>query len=205
MEIIMTNYELTQYIIHYIKKDKTKMAVMISGNWGTGKSYYIQHELIPELQKNDIADCVTVSLYGLKTINEISRSIYIELKAKALQNKGEIASTGKIVGKTIIKGITSFFGIDLSVSENDMQQIYDSVDVSGKLIILEDIERSPIGILDLLGYINNLVEQDRVKVLLVANENEIIQYEQKGQGTSDKKSPELLMKPKSILLLRKKR
>ena len=126
----MTNYELTQYIIHYIKKDKTKMAVMISGNWGTGKSYYIQHELIPELQKNDIADCVTVSLYGLKTINEISRSIYIELKAKALQNKGEIASTGKIVGKTIIKGITSFFGIDLSVSENDMQQIYDSVDVS---------------------------------------------------------------------------
>ena len=57
MEIIMTNYELTQYIIHYIKKDKTKMAVMISGNWGTGKSYYIQHELIPELQKNDIADC----------------------------------------------------------------------------------------------------------------------------------------------------
>ena len=101
------------------------MAVMISGNWGTGKSYYIQHELIPELQKNDIADCVTVSLYGLKTINEISRSIYIELKAKALQNKGEIASTGKIVGKTIIKGITSFFGIDLSVSENDMQQIYD--------------------------------------------------------------------------------
>lgn len=122
----------------------------------------------------------------IKTINEIVGAIYIELKAKALQNKGEIASTGKIVGKTIIKGITSFFGIDLSVSENDMQQIYDSVDVSGKLIILEDIERSPIGILDLLGYINNLVEQDRVKVLLVANENEIIQYEQKGQGTSIK-------------------
>lgn len=204
MEIIMTNYELTQYIIHYIKKDKTKMAVMISGNWGTGKSYYIQHELIPELQKNDIADCVTVSLYGLKTINEISRSIYIELKAKALQNKGEIASTGKIVGKTIIKGITSFFGIDLSVSENDMQQIYDSVDVSGKLIILEDIERSPIGILDLLGYINNLVEQDRVKVLLVANENEIIQYEQKGQGTSDKKSPELIDETQKYLVVKEK-
>lgn len=200
----MTNYELTQYIIHYIKKDKTKMAVMISGNWGTGKSYYIQHELIPELQKNDIADCVTVSLYGLKTINEISRSIYIELKAKALQNKGEIASTGKIVGKTIIKGITSFFGIDLSVSENDMQQIYDSVDVSGKLIILEDIERSPIGILDLLGYINNLVEQDRVKVLLVANENEIIQYEQKGQGTSDKKSPELIDETQKYLVVKEK-
>lgn len=189
----MTNVELTRYIKHYIEKDKTKSAIMLSGDWGTGKSHYIQYELIPELQKEGTIHCVTVSLYGLKTVNEISKSIYLELRAKVLQNKGEATATGKMVGKTVVKGITSFFGIDLSVSEEDMQQIYESIDLSGKLIILEDIERSQIGILELLGYVNNLVEQDGVKLLLVANENEIIKYEPiKPDSTGQKKSTGLL-------------
>jgi hypothetical protein len=143
----MTNVELTRYIKHYIEKDKTKSAIMLSGEWGTGKSHYIQHELIPELQKDGTIHCVTVSLYGLKTVNEISKSIYLELRTKILQNKDEATATGKMVGKTVIKGITSFFGIDLSAAEEDMQQIYESIDLSGKLVILEDIERSQISIL----------------------------------------------------------
>ena len=183
----MTNVELTRYIKHYIEKDKTKSAIMLSGDWGTGKSHYIQHELIPELQKDGTIHCVTVSLYGLKTVNEISKSIYLELRTKILQNKDEATATGKMVGKTVIKGITSFFGIDLSAAEEDMQQIYESIDLSGKLVILEDIERSQISILELLGYVNNLVEQDGVKLLLVANENEIIKYEPIKQESPDKK------------------
>lgn len=183
----MTSAELTRYIKHYIEKDKTKSAIMLSGDWGTGKSHYIQHELIPELQEEDAVCCITVSLYGLKSVNEISKSIYLELRAKVLQKKDEFTVTGKLVGKTVVKGITSFFGIDLSASEEDMQQIYDSIDLSGKLIILEDIERSQIDILELLGYVNNLVEQDGVKLLLVVNENEIIKYEQIKQDSPEKK------------------
>lgn len=182
----MINTELTQYITHYIEKDKTRTAIMLSGDWGIGKSHYIEHELIPAIQKDGSTRCVTVSLYGMKTVNEISKSIYLELRLKILQNKGETVTTGKMVGKTVAKGITSFFGIDLSTSEDDMQQIYDSIDLSGKLIILEDIERSQIDILELLGYINNLVEQDGVKVLLVINENEIIKYEPIEKEASDK-------------------
>ena len=41
--------------------------------------------------------------------------------------------------------------------------------------IPEDLERSSIDIIEVLGFVNNLVEQDGVKVLLVANEEEIIQ------------------------------
>lgn len=42
------------------------------------------------------------------------------------------------------------------------------------MIIFEDIERSRISILDFMSFIYNLVDQDKVKVLLVANENEIL-------------------------------
>ena len=37
----MTNKELNQYIQHYIEKDKTGRAIMLTGAWGTGKSYYM--------------------------------------------------------------------------------------------------------------------------------------------------------------------
>ena len=35
----MTNNKITQYIEHYIEKDKTKNAIMLSGDWGIGKSH----------------------------------------------------------------------------------------------------------------------------------------------------------------------
>ena len=174
----MTNSELNEYILHYLKEDRTKSAIMLTADWGTGKSYYIQNELIPFLGKeeNGSYSCVVVSLYGLKSVEEISKSLYLESRMKFLPKGSEGFETGKFAVKTVVKGITSFLGVDLSKTEEELQDLYQSVDLSGKLIILENIERSGINILEVLGYINNLVEQDEVKVLLVANEDEILKY-----------------------------
>ncbi|MBF4989374.1 P-loop NTPase fold protein [Methylophilus sp. 14] len=46
------------------------------------------------------------------------------------------------------------------------------------VIIFDDLERSNINILKLLGYINHLVEHGGHKVILIANEDEIINHEQ---------------------------
>ena len=54
-----------------------------------------------------------------------------------------------------------------------MSKIYRSVNLTNKLIILDDIERSQIDIDLLLGFINGLVENDGAKVLLIANEREL--------------------------------
>lgn len=45
---------------------------MLTADWGTGKSYYIQNELIPFLGKeeNSCCTCIVVSLYGLKSVEE---------------------------------------------------------------------------------------------------------------------------------------
>lgn len=171
---MMTNGELNQFILHYLTKDKTHSAIMLTGSWGTGKSYYIQNVLVPFLKEDHKKECVTVSLYGLKSISEVSKNIYLELRAKALSAKGEAAIAGKLIAKTIAKGVVGRLGIDLSVDSSTMQELYESVDLSNRLVILEDVERSQIGILELLGYVNSLVEQDGVKVLLVANEEEIL-------------------------------
>lgn len=186
----MTYQDLNQYILHYLTEDKTKSAIMLTAPWGSGKSFYIQNELKPFLEKeeNGSHKCLVVSLYGLKELSEISKALYLESRAKFLNNNSEKMEAGKLATKTILKGVTSFLGIDLSHSDEDMQKLFESIDLSGKLIILEDLERSGIDILEVLGYVNNLVEQDGVKVLLVANEEAIKQYKPLTTTTEDQQN-----------------
>jgi hypothetical protein len=171
---MMTAAELNSYIKHYLDEDKTNTAIMLTGEWGSGKTYYIEKALAPFLQEEKKHRCVVISLYGLESLADISKSIYMELRMKALDKDTEALATGKLVAKTIAKGVAGFFGIDVNMSEDDLQKMYSSVDLSEKLLVLEDVERSSIELPQLLGYVNNLVERDGVKVLLVANENQIL-------------------------------
>lgn len=171
---MMTFAELNCYIKHYLEEDKTHTAIMLTGEWGSGKTYYVEKILAPFLQKEKKNGCIVISLYGLETLSDISKSIYMELRMKALDKDSEVLATGKLIAKTIAKGAAGIFGIDMNMSEDDLQKMYSSVDLSKKLLVFEDVERSNIEITKLLGYVNNLVERDGVKVLLVANENEIL-------------------------------
>lgn len=183
------NYnELNEYIKHYVEKDQTKSAIMLTGGWGTGKSYYIRNILEPFLKENGKhskgkgnRSCAIISLYGLENISEISKRIYFELRSIGKSRKSEIFSTGKtaatIIAKTVLNGMTNMIGFDIgNISERDLQKVYSSVNLSNVLVIFEDLERSNIDIIDILGYVNSMVEQDGAKVLLVANEEEMLAY-----------------------------
>lgn len=200
----MKTNELNKYIKHYLENDKTKSAIMLNAPWGTGKSFYIQNTLRKYLMKDNSDRCIVVSLYGMKDLSEISKSLYLEIRVKPIKEKAskkwetlikksktvdkhssEIVATITNGGKTIVKGLTGYFGIDLSADENLLQKLYESIDLSGKLIILEDMERSEIDLTSLMGYVNNLVEQDGVKVMLVANEDEIMKKQTKEVETKE--------------------
>lgn len=202
--------ELTLYIKNYVQNDNTRSAIMLTGEWGCGKSYYIQNVLTDELNKCNY-DVATVSLYGIKSIADLNRSIYLELRAKKVLKKainskkdkrhkrknklfdwikryGKEAARGTVlIGKTIVKGVAGFFNVPIEFSDKDLAKLFSSINLEGKLIVLEDLERSGINIFEVMGYVNNLVEQDGVKVLLVANESEIIKFEDKKEQDQDDK------------------
>ena len=90
----MKPLEINNYILRYIKVNRTHSAIMLTGGWGTGKSYYIQKTLIPFLKENSIK-CVTLSLYGLNTLSEVSKNLYWEIRAQFLPNS-EAFMTGKL-------------------------------------------------------------------------------------------------------------
>ena len=179
----MTYDEMNSFILNYLKNDITGRAIMLTGEWGSGKSYYVKNTLKPFLEDKDNGKhkCVIVSLYGLSDTSEISKALYMELRTIKKAPSSETASTakavGKIVGKTIFNGLVSKIGFDIGgISDDDLQEVYESVDLTDKLIVLEDIERTQIDIIELLGYINNMCENDGVKVLLVTNESELLHF-----------------------------
>lgn len=207
--------ELNEFIKNYIENDRTGRAIMISGCWGTGKSYYIKNSLAPFLanQGNVGHECVVVSLYGCEQLADISRRVFWEIKSRDFQNaqkkittklrkglqrfrkktnpeteneeRSEISLQKKakrnktlFIAKTILNGVANRFNINTYIDKNSMKRLFESVDLSGKLLVFEDVERSNIDIVDLLGYINSLTEQDGVKILLVANEKELIAHKE---------------------------
>ncbi len=183
---MITEISLNEYIKHYLEKDFTPTAILLSGEWGSGKSFYVENKLTPFLIKHG-HDVVVVSLYGIEDLFALSRSIYIESKlskTKQFRDKAYFQCIkshkkglrrGSVVASTVAKNVAkNLFHIDIDVSDKALKKLYDSVDLSGKLLVLEDIERSNIDILKVLGFVNNLVEQDHVKVLLVANESKLL-------------------------------
>lgn len=46
---------LVEMIKTYLCAPKTDYAIMINGEWGCGKSYYVEHTLLPEIAKTSFA------------------------------------------------------------------------------------------------------------------------------------------------------
>lgn len=171
----MDDSELCRYIDNYVKNNKTQTAIMLTGEWGIGKSYFIKEVLLPYLKDaNADTQCVISSVYGLERIDELNKNIYWELRSLNIDKSKEGVVGGVILAKTLVRGVLGAVGINLTVDDDDLKKLYESIDLSNKLIVIEDIERSNLGVERILGYVNNLVEQDGAKILIVANESELI-------------------------------
>lgn len=208
----MTTNEYNSYIKNYLENDKTQSAIMLTAPWGTGKSYYIRNDLSRFLEENKLSYAI-VSAYGLSSIADINKELFLEIKfqktkrqCKWLATFGKTIATGAVgIGKTLLKNI-AHIDIDFDLSEPNYKKLYDLVNLKGKLIIFEDIERSSVDIIEFLGYVNSLVEQDGVKVLLVANEQEFLKTTDSDSQLSNQrdKNKEPSYTPRSIEYLRKK-
>lgn len=171
----MNGNDLCKHILNYTKNDKTNTAIMLNGDWGIGKSYFVKNELIPYLENKGKTKCVIISLYGIYGVDDFSKSVYWGLRSLNSSSNHEGVMGGIILAKTVVKSITSAVGVDLSIKDEDLKKLYKSIDLTDKLLVVEDLERTDVDLLTILGYINNLVEHDGAKILLVANEKKLIE------------------------------
>lgn len=68
-------HTITDSVINYIKMNNSG-ALLITGNWGCGKTYYMKETVLPAIKKNLDRNIVIVSLFGLNSLNEIPERFF---------------------------------------------------------------------------------------------------------------------------------
>lgn len=169
----MGNY-IEEFLESYIGDNTYNYAVMINGDWGSGKTFFVKNYIN---NHNDKEKFLYVSLYGIKNLDEISKDIY----AQILRKNSLFAKTiGKLKGEkvSVLGNVVGRIAIDLCKSKgidvDGITNIYKNlVDLNKYIFVFDDLERNSIGMNEILGYINNLVEHSEIKAVIIANESKI--------------------------------
>ena len=171
----LTDEQILEIIEKYTNKKETNYAILLDGEWGSGKTYFIREKLVPKLKDNYEKEKkeknkddklknkkpLYISLYGIEDVKEISKSIYLNLLGEK-RNKWISAPIN----------IAQFLKPDIDYTK--ITEVLDQfVNLENNIIVFDDLERCNIDINLCLGFINNLVEHNNIKVIIVANEKEI--------------------------------
>ncbi|MEQ8756736.1 MAG: P-loop NTPase fold protein [Coleofasciculus sp. G1-WW12-02] len=163
------NSHIAAYLDYYCSLSHAPgFAVLLKGQWGAGKTWFIKKYY--EKLKAHKQKCLYVSLYGMTTFSEIEDAFFQQLHP-VLAFKG-MAITGKIF-KEAIKSTTKFDieKIKLETQENLPDYLKDA---DKSILIFDDLERCKIELGSILGYINYFVEHQDLKVVIIANEDELL-------------------------------
>lgn len=167
---------LVDGILNYLKIDSSG-ALMVTGPWGCGKSYFFEHFLFEKLKAENFKP-LRVSLFGLSSLNDLSKNIICEYAQYFTDNK--ILKKIADGGANFIKNV-EMKKVPLVSDYLDVKGIFGSGKALYKLlsknvvVCLDDLERAieKYDINDLLGVINELVENQHLKVIVVANKEYI--------------------------------
>jgi hypothetical protein len=157
------NQHIYEYLRYYTDfPEPQKYAVLIDGPWGVGKTYLVNRFLKSrsDEQKQKFA---YISLFGLKSTKDIDDALYAQAHPLLASKKAQVASR-------VIKTLLKHKGIDID-GQFDVQTFLANTDFA--LYVFDDLERSNMDVNEVLGYINEFVEHDGCKVILLANEKEI--------------------------------
>lgn len=186
--------EIINVLIDYITDSRYTQAVLIDGKWGCGKTFFIKNTFLPKLDKiqsisskNDsisYKQAYYISLYGINSLNEIEDKIYLTVFKTFFEKKFKISKT--IMDKLSLFSKVFSFGVNIlnqtnslgiKIDTKDLPSISDLKKLKDIVLILDDVERCNLNINELLGFVNNLIEHNNIKVILIANEEEISHIE----------------------------
>ena len=170
--------ELVESILDYVRADYTDYAIMINGEWGSGKTYFWNNKIknkIESLQLNGRKyTTIYMSLYGISNLEDISKKIFIETTQLMDKNMKKYMGTHNQMSipeyaKTGLD-MAHLFGVTQNSDKIDYESFFST---DNKVLCFDDLERANVDVIDILGYINNFVEHDHIKTILICNEKEL--------------------------------
>ena len=177
---------------NYCKIEHPVGALMLTGEWGCGKTYLLNEELIKRLEETHVF--LRISLFGVMSIEEVKAEVqkkwlYTYIASK--DSNGKIATGLSKYGRTIkklVKNVNEYLPDPIktivdgvfSINVLDFVKIENKIGDKKVILIFDDLERACISTTDLLGCINDYCENLGFSTIIVANEDKI----QKGDGNN---------------------
>ncbi len=173
----MVNSHIEEYLDYYCKLSHAPgFAVLLKGQWGSGKTWFINKYC--KNFKGKQQRFLYVSLYGMTSFSEIEDAFFQQLHP-ILSSKG-MAITSKIF-KGLLKGTLKIDlnndnrddgAINVGIPDINLPEYLKNTDKC--ILVFDDLERCNIDLSNILGYINYFVEHQELKVILIANEDELL-------------------------------
>lgn len=171
----MKDDDVIKKVLAYVEDERYRQAVLIDGEWGAGKTFFVKYKLLMSMEeKLPEKRIYYISLYGVSSseqiVDEIYSSMVEEIIAEKLgEKKSLIVEKGILFTSKLFAAGMKYFNVDTK----DLPQLSDMKELKDAIIIFDDLERCELEINQTLGVINNLVEHNDIKVILVANQKEI--------------------------------
>lgn len=163
-----------QALLHFLDRycslsASPRYAVMLRGPWGSGKTWFI--ERYQEKLRSEGKRPLYVSLFGVSKPSDISDQFFAQIHP--LLGNSKVQKTWALT-KSLLKGTIK---IDLDGDGRDDGSLQVSIpeldkwaSTEGAILIFDDLERCGMSNEDILGFINQFVEHDGYRVLVLANE-----------------------------------
>lgn len=174
----MQGEEIISVIKEYLQSTDANYTIMIDGDWGTGKTYFFTHSIVPIIEKFAVKHVERkkygyVSLYGLEKTEEITAELLYQYFGRSKRNAIKRFDKASEAVWEDIEPILDGFKLPKFNLLKLKKLLYSVGIIKDWIICFDDFERSNLSVNQILGYINILVEHNRCKVIILANENEI--------------------------------
>lgn len=162
-------------LVYYCREPQPVGALLLTGEWGCGKTYLIEHGLKNELK--DEAIVIRISLFGISSIEELHTSVkkawmnecykskHIDKVAKKVQQGIEVVSD--------FESLPDWAKTLMSINWTSFKEISEKIDKKTVILVFDDLERCRIDNVDVLGSINEYCENKKFHTIIVANQDKI--------------------------------
>ena len=186
-----SNKDIADMLDYYLANNFAEFAVLLTGEWGSGKTFfikqYIKHQawvnrhnyVNTYIEKNtpnyykEYTFC-HISLFDIKELTEIDSRIFVQSNT-LLSEKS--AKMGRLVSWAL-NNASSLIPYGSAVSAvtgglGGLLKDFLSNFPENLVLVFDDIERSNIPIVEIFGYCSSMLTINKAKIILLADENKL--------------------------------
>ncbi len=169
---------------------------MINGVWGCGKSFFVENDLTCFIRNHNCPNTnpsqkykpIVYSLYGAESAEKVQLDIRWEIIMAVPESnsvkKRLFSKFHHSKAESVLSAFLGWASDRYTVDNKRILQLLDKRETPKNIVLIfDDLERSKMSAKEVLGVVNQFVERERIKVIVICNEtkedNEYKQFKEK--------------------------